>query len=84
MLHDQRSNHFDRVTLEVEVESNENQSEIELRRMEREFELEDDSGIVDAHEVQKEAITEMMNARTPELFKRGRIDSMVANGCTLR
>ena len=68
---------FDRETLEVEVEFNENQSEIDLHEMKKEFGLDDDSVNVDAPEIQNEVVTEMVDARTLELFRGGRVNSMV-------
>ena len=69
---------FDPKTLEVEVEFNENQSEIDLLKMEREFEFEDDSGDADVPEGHQTVVIEMADARTLELFNKGKGDSMVA------
>ena len=71
---------FNQSTLEVEVDVNENQLEIDLLEMEREFGLEYDSVIVDAPQVQQGVGIEIADARTLELFKGGKGNSMVVSG----
>ena len=71
---------FNRETLEVDVEFNDNQSEIDMREMEQDLGLDDDSVVVNAREIQNEVVIEMADARTLELFKGGKGDSMVASG----
>ena len=74
---------FDPETLGLEVDSNENQSEIDLLE-ELEFWFEDDSGDTDVPEVHQRVVIEMTYARTLELFKGGKGDSMVAHDGALR
>ena len=72
---------FNQETLEVDVEFNDNQSEINMCEIEHELELDDNSVIVKAHDIQNEmVIIGMADARTLELFKGGKGDSMVASG----
>ena len=69
----------------MDIGFNDNESEIDMREMEQELELDDKSVVAKAHKIQnKTVIIGMADARTLELFKGGKDDSMVANGGVLR
>ena len=71
---------FNQEGLEVDVEFTDNQSEIDMREMEQELGLDHDSVVLNAYETQNKVIIEMADARTLDLFKGGKGNSLVASG----